>query len=916
MSELVGYTDEVKKLVDLRHIVYDWIGFRQLVDGLGLILSIYDKVDGWIEIRGEFIEQAQALYDHLGDVPEWFKAPTNDLIKSWVDAEVWDEPNFYAILAVPTLAGSHMALIEVKSLTVRANYVSITTGDVDMNGTGAYTGSYPSVNGYKLNSLAIDTELQPSTEMTENDNCDWMITYGDEVDGGAASFGYGAFDNPAYLGMTANYLGKARADSYTYGTSYTNTANAGEAGVYLNNRVSPTYAEIVVNGNVGEITASTTAGNLPTRTIWLNALNRVGASYRNQSMFVAWGSFGTGLDSIRRDILSTSMMLWQDTLKRRKDMKTKQIVWEGNSFNVYWFQALQRGVQVGLGEDLEWHYESLAISGRRLSAINSEYGTKVTPLYNGTYTDNLFILSETVNDYTLGGDLASTKANHDSIIVKAKADGYRVVVLGGPVRKHQAGFHANVTNQTVLNLALDDFQRYIRDQASIQGYTYIEPPTELWAYRADYATDGEYDTACAVRFADPLLFELTYTHPTERACIDLWSPLITTAIQNLAPPVVVPPLPTVTLKEIDFSTVANLDDITTLTTGSTAMVLDAGYLKVSGSPSSLLPVTNNALLDYVTGLEDVTFEYNAIIKSHDNADHGMAIGFMSDVGVRRDVYYHYRKPGNGSDGRIFRQYNTATPTSFSGLVAPVIDDEYNFKINYNDNVVTVSITNVSSPETTDGTVTYSYLNTSGELGMESSRFGLFHVGGEHWIKNFKLTANVVVNSDYIVIGDSMMDGYCSTYDYKRMIEIIRNANPTLTFTKSSRQGDEPSTAVNKNEEFTLVNPSKAILFIGTNQADGSPGGALASYATMYSNLQAIGVTEFIHVNALPRGGNANIGTFNTGLNSAYSGDIIIDAYTVFDDGAGSLHADYDCGDTIHLNDLGNSILAGLINAEI
>lgn len=383
-----------------------------------------------------------------------------------------------------------------------------------------------------LDNLAIDTKLQPSTETTANDNCDWMITYEDETPFISSNFNYGAFDNPSFVGVTAiDNTGFARAGTYST-AYYKGTTNAGDTGVYLNNRVSATYAEIVVNGDVVG-TTNTVANTPPVRTYWLNALNRVGGGYRNQSRFVAWGSYGQGLDATTRDFLSASKSQWQNTLKRKKSMKTKQIVWEGNSFNTYWFQALQRGVQIGLGSDAEWQHEPKAIGGRKLKTIDSEYASKISGLYNPAYTQNIFLVNETVNDYTKDGDMVSTKASFDSLITKALADGYTVVVLGGPVRKYQSGFHANVVDQTNLNLQLDDFQNYIRTQSVIRGYTYVEPPSSIWVNRSDYATDNDYDLACSTIFNNPLIMELSFSHPTEETCIYDWSPVITTAIENL-----------------------------------------------------------------------------------------------------------------------------------------------------------------------------------------------------------------------------------------------------------------------------------------------------------------------------------------------------------------------------------------------
>ena len=466
--------------------------------------------------------QAQALYDQLGDTPEWFKPATNDLIQSWVDTGVWDNPNFYAILCVPSLTQEN-TLIEVKSLTVRAQYFPA------IGSNGATFRTFPTNDGYMLTNKAIDTQLQPSTEMTINDNCDWMAIYEDEIDNG--TFSYGAFDNPAYLGLISNFGGIARAGSYTFGNVASNSVEVGKAGVYMNNRTGPNYAEIVVNGNVGGVIDTVENGSLPVRTIWINALNRTGPTYRNQSRYAAWGSYGEGLPPATRDILSAAKQTWQNTLKRRKVDKTKQVIWDGNSFNAYWFAAIQRGTQYALGDDRDWHWDSYALSGKELRTMDSEYAATISPLYNGAYTKNIYIISETVNDYTLNNDLNATKATLASLVTKAKADGMEVLVMGGPVRRYQAAFA--VPDQATLNLGLDDYERHLIAQAPIQGYTYVAAPTNIWVFRSDYASDTDYNNAVATIYSNSALMEQNFSHPTEDVCINDWAPLIAAAIQSI-----------------------------------------------------------------------------------------------------------------------------------------------------------------------------------------------------------------------------------------------------------------------------------------------------------------------------------------------------------------------------------------------
>jgi len=393
------------------------------------------------------------------------------------------------------------------------------------------------------------------------------------------------------------------------------------------------------------------------------------------------------------------------------------------------------------------------------------------------------------------------------------------------------------------------------------------------------------------------------------------------------------PTPIGNIFDIQASELANLDDFTSNVDGTTAITLDGGYIKFTGAPTSGFPLDNYLRYDnYVTGLETWTLTMDFIIKSYTSAFEGCLFGFVNDSSiptVRQDWFIYLRNTSSGSDGQGYRYFNatsTLSPNTFisnplTAAVTPVIDDEYRMTLQRS--VVggsvrfTMTVENLTTPDSENGFLEYDFSNTAGQLDMSSSKFLMAHTGGEWWVSRFKLDTTEQKNVDYLVIGDSITSGYCSTANSDRWLDEVIAANPSLTFTKSACQNDRPSTAVNKNDEFTLINPTKAILFIGTNEAitDGSAA-ALASYATMYSNLQSLGITEFIHLNALPRGGNAAINTFNSSLASTYSGDTVIDLNTLFNNGSDSMNPSLECGDGIHPNDAGQTIISGQVNAVL
>ena len=85
-----------------------------------------------------------------------------------------------------------------------------------------------------------------------------------------------------------------------------------------------------------------------------------------------------------------------------------------------------------------------------------------------------------------------------------------------------------------------------------------------------------------------------------------------------------------------------------------------------------------------------------------------------------------------------------------------------------------------------------------------------------------------------------------------------------------------------------------------------------------SNLATAGIAEsdVIILTALPRAADADINTYNAGLISTYTDATIIDINPFFNDGSDNLVAAYDCGDAIHLNDAGQTLITEVLNSTL
>lgn len=385
-----------------------------------------------------------------------------------------------------------------------------------------------------------------------------------------------------------------------------------------------------------------------------------------------------------------------------------------------------------------------------------------------------------------------------------------------------------------------------------------------------------------------------------------------------------------TIFDINTSDLANLDDFSVTTTGTTAISLDSGYIKFSGIPAvgPVYPLTNKILYDgYVTGLPKWTFVIEYIVKSYNTSAEGLCTGFFSDVSLpfkRDDWYIHWRDSNDASfNGKVWAtQQGTGANDDFATTTAVTnaVDDEYRMTLDYDNGLFTVTLENLTQAESESGSIyNYTYAYPWSAVDMSSSRMMMGHLSGEHWVSKIKLTSTEQKNVDYIVLGDSMTMGYGTTSLSDRWLDEVVAANPLLTFTKSACINDEPETAVNKADEINLINASKAILFIGINGViqDGDASTRI-QFEALTDVLESAGIdrSDMIIINCPPYDGNGAMNTFNTWLDGEYTTATIIDVNTEFNDGSDYLDATYDCGDGIHPNDLGNTWISDQVNLLI
>lgn len=469
---------------------------------------------------------AIALFDSVGDVPDIVKPYFNDLIVAFKDAGVWDNEDFWAILCVPS-RNAFNTLIEIKSLQIVSSFYGSSAPTAPYNTAQA---AIPNNIGYSFSGAGyIRTGFVPSSSQTLNNSSEFIVLYSDET--GVSSFNYGSFTSTSASSAFSIKLNTAAmvADAYstTVGSGRVSVSSAsGAKGVYIKNRQSSSYMSIVQNGTViGYITGN--SGSLSSYETYLNCYNNAGtaSTRRNQSPICAWGSFGSGLTSQQETDLSTALADWQTGLQRISGAETQQIVLDGNSHTVYWFAQMYRTIQYNTILS-EWKYINFGVSGQTTAQMLSDYSSQVAPVYNSSYSRNIYIPVEVTNDLYSGATLDQAKDNYHDLCSTAQVTGWEVYAVPIMCRNYSGN---TGRTQTQFNLVVDDFNEWLVSNYTSFADTLVPVNAATFIWRSNYASDGAYNTAVSSLIAASPFYD--QVHLTDPGYID-WGTQITTTISQ------------------------------------------------------------------------------------------------------------------------------------------------------------------------------------------------------------------------------------------------------------------------------------------------------------------------------------------------------------------------------------------------
>lgn len=383
------------------------------------------------------------------------------------------------------------------------------------------------------------------------------------------------------------------------------------------------------------------------------------------------------------------------------------------------------------------------------------------------------------------------------------------------------------------------------------------------------------------------------------------------------------------LAKVEFANESNLNDWTVVSPGGSSYTLDGGYLKISGSPT--FSNGQNAIMydPLITGLENYTIKVVGIVKSIGTGNAGPIVTIKADStiasGPRKDSFVWYRNTASGGNGQGYRYFNdttTLTPNAFisnplTNTVLPVLDRRVELYVTKVGNSYTFKVVDTVTLDEEEGTITYTYANTSGQLDLQTSKIGIGTVGGDFWVESFEVTSDVLSGADWALVHNSIGAGYSASTLANRWWDQVQAANPGLTFAKTGGQGDRVDTVLSKQAELTLMAPKNWANHIATNQiSQTSLASAQTDYATMVAHQVSLNPARIVHCAPLPRGGNPDMEAFKDWLLANYNTGIheVRDWYTLLDNGSGSLDPAKDSGDGVHPNDSGHDDLSTDFNS--
>lgn len=438
---------------------------------------------------------AIALFNTVGDVPQFAKPHINTLIVGLKAQNVWNDSSFYCVICCPS-KNAFNSLIEIKSRTIQASFY----------GNSAYSSPYnqvealPTLEGFKFKTNGyLRTGFIPSARWSLN-NSFKALSYSNAATIGS-SYDCGANNSASQSTLFSRlYTGSiAVGDMYgtTVGTGRVQKSSAtGTKGTYTENRNASNYHELRLNGTLLD-SRTGSQGSLPTVEEYVNCNNNNGSPGTrrpNESALLGALLYCDGMSTTKAQAIAGILETFRVSMQRDQ-YYTKQIVLDGNSHTTMFMGKVFRMLQYNtIGDTLK--YTNFGVSGQTTTQMLSDEATQIGGAYSSAFRKNILIVYELSNDMNAGATEQQAIANCSTYVYNAHQYGYWVAVKKQFCRKNPTSGAGLTTypNATAWNLAVNQANIDI-DNGATGADAVLPVDSTHFISRSNYSSDAAYNTA-------------------------------------------------------------------------------------------------------------------------------------------------------------------------------------------------------------------------------------------------------------------------------------------------------------------------------------------------------------------------------------------------------------------------------------
>lgn len=434
--------------------------------------SIYGRKNIPVSFDTDALAYFAAVVSQGSVVSDAYKTLYNNTIIALKSSGQWDELD---CLYIDATGDKQWALTDVRNPTRTATKV------------GSYAGEWTVGLGFKGDgsAFALLTNFNPTigvNKFTQNsssfgalfiDNNSVASTW----DLGAANAGFSSGNLiRAYQGATNE--GAGAINSAFFGTNTYKKPILNSYAWIGWNRTASNVANNYFNGvNIETNTqTSTTLINLSLARFGAYNGSFAGGFYSSnrQACFYA----GSGLVSQKEIINALTINFF--TPQATKAATTKRIIFEGDSrtgdasipslSNGY---AMPKRALSNLGDN--WIGAAVSKANDTVQTMVTQYATEVAPYVNTSFIENVFVLWAGTNDIAAGRTAVQIKTDIESVCNSAKAQGYKVVIVGEIDRNWGGSYAAlNAVRAAYRTLILADFPTTTIYANTYKGASYAD----------------------------------------------------------------------------------------------------------------------------------------------------------------------------------------------------------------------------------------------------------------------------------------------------------------------------------------------------------------------------------------------------------------------------------------------------------